>query len=55
LRFDVSGVGLNPIKAMLEIWARVLYVGSKKSIILKRDKIIKESKKAGISIVGYSG
>jgi DUF1009 family protein len=55
MRFDVPVVGLNTIRAMLEVDARVLSVESKKSIILSREKIIKESKKAGISIVGYSG
>jgi len=33
----------------------VLAVESEKSIILNREKIIEDSKKAGISIVGYSG
>lgn len=55
MRFDVPVVGLNTIRAMLEVGARVLSVESKKSMMLNRDKIIEESKKAGISIVGYSG
>ena len=55
MRFDVPVVGLNTIRAMLEVGARVLSVESKKSMMLNRDKIIEESKKAGISVVGYSG
>lgn len=55
MRFDVPVVGLNTIGAMLEVGARVLSVESKKSIILNREQIIEEAKKAGISIVGYSG
>jgi DUF1009 family protein len=55
MRFDVPVVGLNTIRAMLEVGARVLSVESKKSMMLNRDKIIEASRKAGISIVGYSG
>lgn len=55
MRFDVPVVGLDTLRAMIEVGARVLSVESKKSIILKRDAIIEESKKAGISIVGYAG
>jgi DUF1009 family protein len=55
MRFDVPAVGLDTLKAMVEVGARVLSVEPKSSIILNRDKLIKESKKAGISIVGYAG
>jgi DUF1009 family protein len=55
MRFDVPVVGLNTIRAMLGVGARVLSVESKKSIILNREEIIEEAKKTGISIVGYSG
>lgn len=55
MRFDVPVVGLSTIKAMAEVSAKVLSVESNKCIILNKDKIIEESKKAGISIVGYSG
>jgi len=55
MRFDVPVVGLDTLRAMIEVGARVLSVESKKSIILNRDAIIEESKKAGISIVGYVG
>jgi DUF1009 family protein len=55
MRFDVPVVGLNTLKAMVEVDARVLTVESKTSIMLNKDKIIEESKKAGISVVGYAG
>jgi DUF1009 family protein len=55
MRFDVPVVGLDTIKAMAEVHARVLSVEAMKSMILNRDDITKEAKKAGIAIVGYSG
>ena len=55
MRFDVPVIGLNTLKAMIEVSARVLAIEAKNSIILNRDKIIEESKKAGIAIVGYGG
>jgi DUF1009 family protein len=55
MRFDVPVVGLTTLKAMIDVGAKVLAVESEKSIILNREKIIEDSKKAGISIVGYSG
>lgn len=54
MRFDVPVVGLDTLRAMIEVNARVLAVEAKNSIILDRGKMIKESNKAGISIVGYS-
>jgi DUF1009 family protein len=54
MRFDVPVVGLNTVKIMAEVSARVLCVESKKSIILDKEKIIKESNKLGIAIIGYS-
>lgn len=55
MRFDVPVVGLDTIKSMREVNARVLAVESKKSIILNRNQIIRESNNAGIVVVGYSG
>jgi len=55
MRFDVPAVGLDTVTAMTEVRATVLALESGKSIILNKDKVIKESKKSGISIVGYSG
>jgi len=55
MRFDVPAVGLDTLHAMIEVHASVLSVESKKSIFLEREKIVEESNKAGISIVGYEG
>ena len=55
MRFDVPAVGLDTLHAMVEAGACVLSVESKNSIFLDKEKLIKESNKAGISIVGYSG
>jgi DUF1009 family protein len=55
MRFDVPVVGSDTLKSMREVNARVLAVESGKSIILNREKIIGESCRAGIVIVGYSG
>jgi DUF1009 family protein len=55
MRFDVPVVGINTLRAMVGVGARVLSVESRKSIILNRDEILRESKKADISIVGYAG
>ncbi len=55
LRFDVPVVGMNTLKSIIEVNARVLAVESGKSILLRREKMIKEADEAGISIVGYKG
>ncbi|MEW6674845.1 MAG: UDP-2,3-diacylglucosamine diphosphatase LpxI [Nitrospirota bacterium] len=55
MRFDVPVVGLNTLKTMVEVDARVLAVEAKNSIILNRERIIEESKGASISVVGYTG
>lgn len=53
LRFDVPVVGFNTLRAMMEGNARVLAVEATNSIILDMEKMIKESNKAGICIVGF--
>ena len=55
MRFDVPVVGLDTLRTMKDVGARVLSIESKKSIILSREKIIEESTKANIAIVGYPG
>jgi DUF1009 family protein len=55
MRFDVPVVGLDTLKAMIEVRARVLAVEAKKNIILDKDKIIDKAKEASIAIVGYAG
>jgi len=54
MRFDVPVVGLDTLRSMIGVQARVLAIESGKSIILKREKLIKEAEKAGIAIVGVS-
>ncbi len=54
LRFDVPVVGLSTLRAMMEGNARVLAVEATNSIILDMEKMIKESNKAGICIVGFN-
>jgi len=55
MRFDVPVAGLETLRAMHEVNARVLAIEAKKSIILDKTKMIEESNKAGIAIVGYKG
>ena len=55
MRFDVPVVGSDTLESMRKVNARVLAIESGKSIILSRNKMIKESGRAGIVIVGYSG
>lgn len=54
MRFDVPVVGIDTLKSMLEVKARVLAVESGKSIIIGKEKLIKEAEEAGITIVGVS-
>jgi UDP-2,3-diacylglucosamine hydrolase len=54
MRFDVPAIGLDTLKAMKTVHARVLAVEANKCIVLNRDKIFHEAKTAGISIVGYA-
>lgn len=53
MRFDVPVVGMNTLKSMIEVSARVLAVEAGKSILLQREDMIREADEAGISIVGY--
>ena len=55
MRFDVPAVGLKTLETMVEAGARVLTVEAQKSIIMHKEKLIEEAKKAKITIVGYSG
>ena len=54
MRFDVPVVGLETVRSMIDSQARVLAVESHKSIILKRDRLVKEAEDAGIRVVGIS-
>lgn len=52
MRFDVPVVGLETLKTMIGTNARVLAVEAHKSIILDKDRLVNEAKKAAISIIG---
>jgi DUF1009 family protein len=54
MRFDVPVVGLDTLRSMLDARARVLAVESQRSIILGREKLVREAEEAGITIVGVS-
>jgi UDP-2,3-diacylglucosamine hydrolase len=54
MRFDVPVVGLQTLKTIVEVHGKVLAVEAHKSIFLNKEKLLAESKKAGIAIVGYS-
>jgi UDP-2,3-diacylglucosamine hydrolase len=53
MRFDVPVVGIDTLKAMAEVKARVLAVEAGKSILLDREMMITAANKAHICIVGY--
>ncbi len=53
MRFDVPVTGLDTLRAMISIHARVLAVEAGQSILLDREKMIAEADGAGISVVGY--
>ncbi len=53
MRFDVPVAGLDTLKAMVGVKARVLAMEAEKSILLQRKDFIKGAEGAGISVVGY--
>ncbi|NWF52950.1 MAG: UDP-2,3-diacylglucosamine diphosphatase LpxI [Nitrospirae bacterium] len=53
MRFDIPVLGLDTLKAMIEVDASVLAAEAGKSIILQKDRLIEESNKVGIILVGY--
>lgn len=55
MRLDVPVVGLNTLKAIIEVRARVLALEAHRSIIMNKERMIKEADEAGISIIGFSG
>jgi DUF1009 family protein len=55
MRFDVPVVGMNTLKSMMKVNARVLAIEAGKSIFVKREEMIKTANEAKISIVGYKG
>jgi UDP-2,3-diacylglucosamine hydrolase len=53
MRFDVPVVGSDTLKAMLEAGVTVLAIEAEKSIVVGREKLLKEANNAGIIIVGF--
>ncbi|MBZ0156817.1 MAG: UDP-2,3-diacylglucosamine diphosphatase LpxI [Alphaproteobacteria bacterium] len=53
MRLDVPVIGLDTLKAMIDVRARVLAVEAQRSIILEREKLAAEASGAGITVVGY--
>lgn len=54
MRLDVPVVGVSTLKSMIEVRARVLAIEAHRSIIINREKLVKEADAAGISIVGIA-
>jgi len=54
MRLDVPVIGSNTLKAMIEVKARVLAVEAHRSIIIDRERLIKEADDAGMTIVGVN-
>lgn len=55
MRFDVPVVGIDTLRTMMEVKARVLALETGKSILLRKDEFIRGAEDAGISVVGYGG
>jgi UDP-2,3-diacylglucosamine hydrolase len=53
MRFDVPVVGLDTLKSMQKAKAAVLAVEAGKSILLSREKLLKEADETGISVIGF--
>jgi DUF1009 family protein len=54
MRLDVPVVGLDTLRSMIDIRARVLAVEAQKSMLISRERFAKEAEDAGISVVGIS-
>ncbi len=52
MRFDVPVAGLNTLKSMVDVKARVLALESGKTILLRKEQLLREANEAGITIVG---
>lgn len=53
-RFDVPAVGPGTIEAMAEVGAAVLAVEAGKTLLLEKEKLLREAASAGIAVVGWS-
>ncbi|MDI6801175.1 MAG: UDP-2,3-diacylglucosamine diphosphatase LpxI [Thermodesulfovibrionales bacterium] len=55
MRLDVPAVGIDTLKSMIKVKASALAIEANRSIIINKERLIKEAEEAGISIVGYPG
>jgi DUF1009 family protein len=53
MRFDVPVVGLDTLRSMVEVKCRVLAIEAEKSILLQREKLVREANETGIAVVGF--
>lgn len=54
MRFDVPAVGLDTLRAMVSVKAKVLAIEANKTLVLKKQELIKGAARAGIKIFGFS-
>lgn len=54
MRLDVPVIGINTLKSMIEVRARVIAIEAHKSMIIDRERLTKEAEESGISVVGIS-
>ncbi len=52
MRYDVPVVGLDTLRALVEVKASVLAVEAGKALILQRRDVVSEADEAGVSIIG---
>jgi len=52
LRFDVPVVGMDTLRSMKEVSAKVLALEAEKCIIVDKEKFINEADKEGMVVVG---
>lgn len=54
-RFDVPAIGPGTIQAMAEVKASVLAVEAGKTLLLEKEKLLRDAASAGIAVVGLKG
>lgn len=54
LRFDVPAVGVDTVKCLYQAGAAVLAIEAGKTILLEKEKMLRDADSLGISIVGVS-
>lgn len=54
LRFDVPAVGVDTVKCLHQAGAAVLAIEAGKTILLEKEKMLRDADSLGISIVGVS-